>query len=239
MSNFSKADLHIHTTYSDGNMTPEEVVRWAAERTNLRVIAVTDHNTVAGGMVARAYRDRHADRFPHLEVIVGQEVMSEEADIVGLFLKHDIPQGLSAAESIARIHQQGGLAIAAHPFTMVSLVMNGMRGAGMKIRRLPFDAVEAQHASPTEVLSNQVARLVNRSGQRLPETGSSDAHFLSSVGSAYTLFPGASAVDLRRALESGAVRPAGFYYSPMSLARIAAGKIADRVRQRRKAPANT
>ena len=42
-----KADLHIHTNKSDGSLSPEEVVRWAKNK-GLDVMAITDHDTVAG-----------------------------------------------------------------------------------------------------------------------------------------------------------------------------------------------
>lgn len=239
MQPLSRADLHIHTTCSDGHMTPEEVVEWAARKTDLRLIAITDHDTIEGALIAKAYRDRHIDRFGHLEVVVGAEVMAADADVLGLFLAHDIPPGLPTSEAIARIHEQGGIAIAAHPFTFLTAMMSGMKGAGMRIRHLPFDAVEVQHASPTEVFSNQIARAVNRRGQRLPETGGSDAHFLSSIGSAYTLFPGHTAADLRRAFKNGAVVPGGSYYSPLTLVRTAARMLSARLRRWRKVPANT
>lgn len=44
---FKKADLHIHTTASDGDLTPSEVVRYAKE-INLDMLAITDHNTTQG-----------------------------------------------------------------------------------------------------------------------------------------------------------------------------------------------
>ena len=42
-----KADFHLHTTASDGSLTPSQVVEWA-KRTGLEVIAITDHDSVSG-----------------------------------------------------------------------------------------------------------------------------------------------------------------------------------------------
>ncbi len=42
-----KADLHIHTTASDGLLSPEEVVRWAVYK-KLSAIGITDHDTIKG-----------------------------------------------------------------------------------------------------------------------------------------------------------------------------------------------
>jgi len=55
----NKADIHIHTTFSDGLMTPEAVVEYVATETDLRVIAITDHDTIEGAVAARRYQRRH------------------------------------------------------------------------------------------------------------------------------------------------------------------------------------
>ncbi len=81
---YSKADTHIHTTYSDGLMTPEETVDIVVAQTDLQVIAITDYNTAEVAFVAR----HHA---PQLEVIIGQEVSTGEGDVVGLFLNSTLP----------------------------------------------------------------------------------------------------------------------------------------------------
>lgn len=213
----SKADLHIHTTCSDGFMTPETLVEYVATQTDLRVIAVTDHETVSGGLAAKAYASQLRHEFGHLEVIVGAEITSAECDILALFIEKDIPRGLSAAETITRIHAQNGLAIAPHPnaFMMPLLGIPGMRGAGRRIQTLPFDAVETRNASPTELFGNWLTVFQNRRGQRLTEIGGSDTHYLPTVGSTWTGFPGHTAADLRRAIENGTAYAGGHIYSPL------------------------
>lgn len=78
------ADLHVHTTASDGTMTPAEIVRMAVSR-RLRAIALTDHDTVAG--VAEA---QEAARESGLLVIPGIEINTdyaeEEVHILGYWL---------------------------------------------------------------------------------------------------------------------------------------------------------
>jgi len=218
-----KADIHLHTTYSDGLMTPEALVEYAATHTDLNVIAVTDHDNIEGGLVARAYAERFADDLGGLEVIAGVEVTSAEADIVGLFMKHDVPKGLSAAETIERIHDQGGLALAVHPYAMAleSMGLGGMRGAKDLIQTLPFDAVETRNATPTEFFTNRDTRRANQSAQKLPETGGSDSHYIGTVGRAYTRFPGTTAAQLRHAIQRGHVTAGGSVYSPLILFNIA------------------
>ncbi|MEO8396155.1 MAG: PHP domain-containing protein, partial [Chloroflexota bacterium] len=161
---WNKADIHIHTTFSDGLMSPEALVEFAATKTDLRVIAVTDHDTMAGALVAKAYRDTFANDFGHLDVIVGSEITSHEGDILALFIDEDIPHGLSAAETVARIHARGGLAIAAHPYTFAfSLIgIGGMRGVKGLIGQVAFDGVEERNGTPTEFFSNMWTQRRNR-----------------------------------------------------------------------------
>jgi len=215
----NKADIHIHTNYSDGLMTPEAVVEYAATETDLRVIAISDHDTIEGGLAARRYRQRYWGDFGHLDIILASEITSREGDILGLFLKHDVPAGMGAAETVRAIHVQGGLAVAVHPYSfLVPGMVKGVRG---RINTLPFDGVEILNGTPTEFASNYLARWFNRRQRAHPETGGSDAHYLPTVGQTYTLFAGRTAADFRCALETGQVRAGGQVYSVLTLARVA------------------
>lgn len=214
---YSKADTHIHTTYSDGLMTPEETVEFVAKHTDLRVIAITDHDTAEGAFVAQAYARRHA---PHLEVIIGQEVSSADGDVVGLFLKSTLPLFETAAEAVDAIHAQGGLAVAVHPFSRWA-TFNNMKGVGFKIFELPFDGVEVCNGFPSNIFSNLLTRCLNRyRGQNLPELGGSDSHAAFTIGQALTRFPGSTAADFRRAIEDGTVGVGGTLWTPMNMARL-------------------
>src|SRR5579864_9474354 len=105
------ADLHMHTRYSDGRPTVRALLDHIARRTRLQVIAITDHDTIEGALEARALQARYP-----FEVVVGEEISSREGHILALFLRQHVAPGMSAAETIAAIHEHGGLAIAAHPF---------------------------------------------------------------------------------------------------------------------------
>ena len=96
--NTGKADIHIHTTFSDGLNEPEAVVNYVLTQTDLSVIAITDHNTIDGARVAHAYWRRHRHDFRQLEVIQGVEVSSAHGHILGLFLHEDVP----AAEALSQ-----------------------------------------------------------------------------------------------------------------------------------------
>ncbi len=82
-----KADLHVHTTASDGRLEPREIVGLAV-KVGLDVIAVTDHDTVGGVTPALAA----ADTFPSLTVIPGVEINTDvphgEVHVLGYFIDY-------------------------------------------------------------------------------------------------------------------------------------------------------
>jgi predicted metal-dependent phosphoesterase TrpH len=194
---WSKADLHIHSSESDGLASPEEIVEYVATRTDLKVIAVTDHNTIEGGLKAR----EAARNFPGVEVIVGAEITSKWGHILGLFLTEDIPAGLSAAETISRITEQGGIAVIAHPFANKAFGPWGLNALGDRIKDVAFQAMEVYNSSPYFMRANRLAAKAFLAGQGIAATGGSDAHVLRAIGTGYTLFRGETAEDCRHSID--------------------------------------
>ncbi len=211
-SDLSSADLHIHTTASDGTATPSEVLEWVVEHTDLRVIAICDHNTVAGALeAAELARD-----LP-IQVIVGQEVESCDGHILGLWTPEPIEPGRPALPTIADIHAQGGLAVIAHPFAPRWWHKHGLcRGDRTVYDASDYDGVECANSTPLLFLANFHARAYWRANRdRLAATGGSDAHMLAVIGSSRTLFKGTTAEELRVALERRETIAYGPVWSPM------------------------
>jgi len=107
-----RVDLHLHTTASDGQLSPAEIVRKAAEL-GLSVIAITDHDSVEGVEPALAA----AEDFPGLLVIPGVELSADisggEAHILGYFIDHH-DQGLKRSlESLRNSRRERGRKIVA------------------------------------------------------------------------------------------------------------------------------
>jgi predicted metal-dependent phosphoesterase TrpH len=209
----------MHTTVSDGWPTPKELVEHAARRASLDVIAVTDHDSIEGALRAR----EHAKKRARFHVIIGEEVSSRDGHIVALFLERRVRPGMSAAATVDAIHDQGGLAIAVHPFwrTQKRTRTGVVHGVGWLAAELDFDAVEVENATPGFYLVNQFARRLNL-GLGASEIGSSDAHILDAVGRAYTEFPGKTPEALRAAIESGATVARRRRYRAVGLMRYAA-----------------
>lgn len=213
-----KADLHLHTTESDGMMSPAMLMNYIAACTDLDVIAVTDHNTLNGWARAREFQLRpENDHLHHLELVAGIEVSSNEGHVLGIGVSQVISQNLSAAETIAAIHEQGGLALAPHPFAWVP-GMKDFAGVGGIFKDLPFDGVEARNSNATEIFNNHRVAWVNRRQTApLAEYGASDAHFLWAIGRTWTEYPGHGFAALRVAFRQKTTRARGMTWGPVSL----------------------
>jgi hypothetical protein len=191
-------DPHIHTLASDG-VSDVEAILEAALAGGLDAIAITDHERIDAALAARAIAE---GRDLPLEVIVGEEVTTRNGHLVGLWLHTRIRPWHSMKRSIAMIHEQGGLAIVAHPLPPYPLCAS--EGT---IRRLMDEADPIYHPDALEGFNPTTARM--RWSRRAPaladELGiaavaGSDAHEASKVGSSVTLFRGRVANDLREAI---------------------------------------
>jgi len=197
-----RADLHVHSLYSDGGQMPEVIVRTASGR--LDVVAITDHDTVAGAARARDYAQEHPEL--GVDVVVGEEISTLNGHLLGLYLSEVVPPGLSAAETIRLIHDQGGLAVAAHPFHPMRGIARGHYSVGRMVPDLQLDAIEVvNNAGVFSSFYDAMAAMRNVEWM-LPVTGGSDAHDVWYLGSAITQFAGADAPSLRRAVLTGRTR---------------------------------
>jgi len=219
----SKADPHIHSTASDGFSDPEEIMDYIVEKTDFRVAGFADHNTIAGAFTALEYKKKNPVKFKHLDIITGEEVSSRDGHILGLFLKEKISPHMSAEETIKEIHRQGGLAIAPHPLTLV-MSSRGLEGVGKLMFSLPFDAVETRNSNPLQIISNYLTQFLNRVTRKLPVTGGSDAHFLSTIGKCYTTFEGETAEDFRTSIEKKLTGAHGSVWGPICFGRFLLGE---------------
>ncbi|MDD5433386.1 MAG: PHP-associated domain-containing protein [Candidatus Pacebacteria bacterium] len=199
MAGLGKADLHVHLVEGD----PVELLDYVQEKTDLNVIALTDHDSIDNALkVKKAWRGMGYK----FDLIVGEEINSKDGHIVGLFLNKTIEPHLSVQETVKQIHQQGGLAIAAHPFQAMPIRRPGvvlMDGIGLK-PLLKFgkqlDGIEVVNATPTLKDENIMAGLINRTYLLKAEIGSSDAHIPEAIGRGYTVFKGKNSQDLKKAI---------------------------------------
>ena len=196
------ADLHIHSTFSDGAATVEAILYHASAHTDLDVIAITDHDTLEGSLLAlQLARDFR------IEVAPGMEITTAEGHLLALFITEPVPSGQSFVETAQQVRALGGLPIAAHPFDILA------HGVGARRLRL----IQREHPgllAGIEVINGSLLTPIgNYRAEKLrwelgvPGIGSSDAHMLEDIGVARTLFPGQTKESLRFALEKGFVTP--------------------------------
>lgn len=203
-----KADLHMHSTYSDGIGTIEQILHHVQYNTRLDVIAITDHDVIDGALRARDLWARGSYRF---DFIVGEEISTNQGHLLALFIEKPIRPHLSMERSIELIHEQGGMAIVAHPLnpffrhSCQREVLDRIYSAGS----VWLDGIESWNASFCGVYGNRMAMSINREVYRWPEVGNSDAHTLSAIGRGCTWFEGKNAADLCTAIKAGLSAPGG------------------------------
>jgi predicted metal-dependent phosphoesterase TrpH len=195
---WSKADIHIHSNHSDGLASVPEIMEYVQHKTDLKVIAITDHNTMQGARFAESLAELY-----DFEVVVGEEVSSKQGHIIGLYLEEEVRPGMSAADTVRAIEEQGGIAVIAHPFSMKGVF--GPRGQNLfaaAANDWAFHAFETYNSLPFLVWANRLAAKTLAGGRGVAATGGSDAHVLEAVGKGYTLFRGSSAADLRTSIDN-------------------------------------
>ena len=208
-----KADMHLHTLWSDGTAAVADLLAWVEERTDLDVIAITDHERIDG---AQRALELHAERGYSFDLVVGEEITTRRGHLLALFLERRVPALRPLGESLAAVHEQGGLAIAAHPLAPLtpSLGSRSLRAAHAATdpaRRL--DGIELMNPSAAGRSRAGARERMNAQLLNLPGVGNSDAHVLEAVGTAWTWFDGVNATDYRAALAAGTTEPAGSYWS--------------------------
>jgi predicted metal-dependent phosphoesterase TrpH len=213
------ADLHMHSLHSWDCTTPIDELLDAAVAAGLGALAVTDHDTIAGGVEARA---RAAERGLPLFVIVGSEVKTAaDGEVIGLFLEQEVPPRLGFAETIEHIREQNGLVYVPHPFD--------------RFHTTPAPELLREHAGSFDVLETANARLWlerdNRAAEEfarehgLRRGAGSDAHVPAGIGTgALRLAPFDDPASFLRAVDGAEI-----VRRPRSMLRL---QIAKRRRQR-------
>ncbi len=200
-----KADLHIHTTESDGLSHWRTVLEFVEERTDLDVIAITDHEDVTAALRAR---EEAARRGMRVEVVPGAEVTTLQGHVLALFVEEEPPIFRSVERTLAWIHERGGLAIVPHPMSFLTRSLGRRtidRVCADARDGVHFDAIEIGNPSPAGRVRASAAKRLNEERWHLPAVGSSDAHHLLHIGKGWTNFPGRSAAELKDAILRGDV----------------------------------
>jgi glycosyltransferase involved in cell wall biosynthesis len=167
-------DLHMHTRWShDCSIEPAALVDHA-ESESLGAIAVTDHNVFGGALeTVEVAQDRD------LMVIPGEEVKTDrDGEVIGLFLREEIPRGMPFADTVAAIREQEGVVYVPHPFDR----MHSIPAPATLHRHLPeIDVLEVYNARLLfDGYNDEALRFARKYG--LLQGAGSDAHVLQGVG---------------------------------------------------------
>ncbi len=191
-----RLDMHTHTEFSPDSRMQLTMFAARAKVVGLGAVCVTDHNTVEG-----AIRLREMDT--GFRVVVGEEIYSADGEIVGLFLESAVPPHLPAAETMDRIHAQGGLVYVPHPFSRIRLRHMKLEQLNALVDRI--DAVEVFNAREMSKTSNAKA-LAFALAHAKPGGVGSDSHRMSELGRAYVEVPEfTTPAELLEALRQGTV----------------------------------
>jgi hypothetical protein len=195
------ADLHIHTIYSYDGTASVPAVLTRAKQIRLDVIAITDHDEIAGSLKALELAPQYG-----VDVIPSLEVTTAEGDLLALNVTEKIQRGRPLIETILEVRALGGFCIAPHPiaggFGMKSLsaysIMKALRNhdvAGSLI------GIETYNATAIDKMSNHYAHILGEHLE-IAKLGSSDAHILQTIGMGMTEFAGQTANDLIKAIHN-------------------------------------
>ena len=167
-----KYDLHIHSKYSsDGYCEPETLAKTAIKK-GLSGIAVTDHDTIRGGLETKKYENNN------FKVIIGSEVSTDRGEVIGLFLKEEIRSN-TFADVVDEIRDQNGLVIIPHPFDEI-------RGNGINPQKTDVKLVDFVEIFNSRCLFQKYNDKASTFAfeNNLKFTAGSDAHFTSEIGKA-------------------------------------------------------
>ncbi len=167
------ADFHVHSHHSKDCVMPVADILERAREVGLDVVAITDHDTAAGGLEARELAGRYGVR-----VIVGEEVKSSEGEVIGLFLERTIPGGMTFAATIAAIREQGGMVYVPHPFDRLHAIPSP---AILRANVADIDVVEVFNSRLAFPGFNELAERFSQR-YRIPGAGGSDSHVLPGIG---------------------------------------------------------
>ncbi|MCZ4495472.1 MAG: glycosyltransferase, partial [Thermoleophilia bacterium] len=173
-------DLHMHTSHSWDCATDPAALLHVAREVGLTAVAVTDHNEISGALACAELAEEYG-----IQVIVGEEVMTAQGEVIGLFLNERIEPGLTWHETIERIHAQDGLVYVPHPFDRLHTIPD------VNLLRDTLDEIDAFETYNARLPFDQYNRDAERFARKynLVEGAGSDAHVVQGLGTAAVHMP--------------------------------------------------
>ena len=198
-----KFELHCHSLHSHGGKirweglaSPSHIVHMLKKR-GINGFAITDHDSIAGWKEAKTAAKREGMVFIH-----SIEISTLCGHLIALGVNEAVRPGLSVEETIDLIHDQGGLAIAPHPFDIRK------EGIGRDFSRC--DAVEVFNSLNLTKIENLLADMQAKK-HGVPAVGGSDAHSLKMLGMTVNHINADDADSALKRIRNGDVKIQGRY----------------------------
>ena len=188
-----RADLHIHTTYSDDStVTPKALVKKLVAHNLIKVVAVTDHDTVKG----LSETQKLAAAYPDILILPSVEISTPEGDLLILGAEETPPQPWTTDNVVDFARDNDCVSVIAHPYREY--------GMGDLARNYKVDAIEILNGETSQNANKLAQDLAKSMG--LPGVAGSDAHQPSEVLTAYTEIQASLDVDeILKAIKKGLV----------------------------------
>lgn len=169
-------EFHCHSIYSKDSLTTPQSLLAACRRKGIERVVITDHNTIAGAIAAQ--------RLDPERVIIGEEILTQDGELLAAFVSEEIPAGLPAREAIARLREQGAFISVSHPFDRLR---KGHWALPDLLEILPLvDAIETFNARCLSPSANREAAAFAAEHGSTATVGS-DAHTATELGNAKML----------------------------------------------------
>ena len=170
-----KIDLHTHSILSyDGGISKNEYVS-TLESGLLNYIAITDHNEFDFGY--KLSKD-HPNK-----IIPGEEIMTKEGEVIGLYLEKKINKNLGLEETIDQIKEQGGIVYIPHPFSRLQYGIGKELCLKFKDK---IDIIECFNSRAKLKSDNNNAFNFVKSNN-IPTASSTDAHTHLTLGRSFSI----------------------------------------------------
>lgn len=170
-----KLDLHIHSQYSEDAIgSPKDIIK-SLKKKGLQGMAITDHNTVEGGLKAVKIAPKD------FIVIPGIEISTADGHMLALNVEKNIARNLSIQGTVEKILDQGGTPIVPHLFRN----MSGIKKEKLKTIHQKINTIEVFNACSMPKTNLKIAKIAKEFN--LGGTGGSDSHDPAYAGYAYTV----------------------------------------------------
>ncbi len=196
-----KAELHCHSTLSDGYGSIEQCIH-VAQRKKLDVLAITDHDNASGVLEFWNYQP------DSLVVIPGEEISTDKGHVIGLFIQRTIQPG-PFSQVMEQLYEQNAFPVLAHPYhiPIFNMIRNKSIRSWDENDLLSIKGFEIYNAHNRPQANALAVRWAKKKLKTF--TSGSDAHFLFEIGNAITIIESdkKSLSAIQDALENRQTKP--------------------------------